>query len=81
MSALPRSLQDRARSFFELHLAWLKDVVQAGIDSEELRADLKADDAALLMLSALEGASLVAWATEDPRAITRTVDQVIAGLE
>ncbi len=55
--------------------------MQAGIDSEDLRSDLSADDAALLMLSSLEGASLVAWATDNPKAIALAVDQVIASLE
>ena len=81
LSALPQSLQARVRKFFELHLIWLKGVMQDGIDAEDLRSDLDPEDAALLMLSAMEGSSLVAWAIENPNAITRTVDQVIASLE
>jgi TetR/AcrR family transcriptional regulator, transcriptional repressor for nem operon len=81
MSVLPEPLQGRVRHFFELHLAWLESVVRAGVAANELRGDLEAKPAATLILSALEGASLVAWATGDAGVIDRTGRQVIADLE
>jgi len=79
MSALPKSMQERVRSFFELHLKWLQEVIRAGMASKELRGDTDANRAAELILSTLEGASLVAWATGDEKAIKRTAREVIAG--
>ena len=81
MSILPKSMQDRVRYFFGLHLKWLNAVLSAGVDAKELRADLDVDAASRLILSTLEGASLVAWATEDGSMILNTVENVIAGLE
>lgn len=81
MSALPKSMQERVRYFFELHLKWLQQVIRAGVASKELRGDTDAKRAAELILSTLEGASLVAWATGDGKAIKRTAREVIAGLE
>jgi TetR/AcrR family transcriptional regulator, transcriptional repressor for nem operon len=81
MSALPKSLQQRVRYFFDLHLKWLEQVVRAGIEANELRGNIDVKRAAMLILSTLEGASLVAWATGDARTITRTVHDVVAGLE
>ncbi len=81
MSALPKSMQERVRYFFELHLQWLQQVIRAGVASKELRGNTDAKRAAELILSTLEGASLVAWATGDGKAIKRTAREVIAGLE
>ena len=81
MSALPGSMQKRVRYFFELHLKWLEDVVRAGIAAKELHTDIDVVGAATLILSTLEGASLIAWATGDTNAIKRTLDQVVSGLE
>lgn len=81
MSALPKSMQKRVRYFFELHLKWLQQVIRAGVASKELRGHTNVGRAAELILSTLEGASLVAWATGNSKAIKRTVEQVVAGLE
>ena len=81
MSALPKSLQERVHDFFQLHLSWLRGVIEAGVGAGELRARTDVEDAATVMLSALEGASLVAWATGDAKAITRTVGYVIGSFE
>jgi TetR/AcrR family transcriptional repressor of nem operon len=81
MSVLPDSIQERVRRFFKLHLDWLEGVVRAGIAGEELRADLDAGNAAMLVLSTLEGASFVAWAISDGSLIEPTIGQLIASLE
>ena len=81
MAALPRSLQDRVRYFFRLHLKWLITVLTAGVAARELREDLNVNAASQLILSTLEGASLVAWATEDGSMILNTVEHVIADFE
>ena len=81
MSVLPKSLQGRVRYFFELHLSWLERVVGAGIAAKELRGDIDEKPAATLILSALEGASLVAWATGDASVIERIAQHLVADLE
>jgi TetR/AcrR family transcriptional regulator, transcriptional repressor for nem operon len=62
---LPQSMRVRVDRFFRLHL---------------VRADVKPERAAMLVLSALQGASLVAWALRDPAVIKPTLRDVIEGL-
>jgi TetR/AcrR family transcriptional repressor of nem operon len=81
LSALPKSMQMRVRHFFALHLKWLEQVVRAGVAAGELPAGTDVARAALLILSTLEGASLVAWATGDAKAVRRTIDDLVALLE
>ena len=78
---LPKSMQQRVARFFELHLEWLRTVVSDGITSKELREDIEVKWAAALILSSLEGASLVAWALKDPSVIRPTIRQVVASLK
>lgn len=80
-SALPSRLQDRVRYFFELHLKWLSGVVSAGIRTNELRSDLEVDASSRLILSTIEGASLVAWATGDTSVVQSTKNQVLRDIQ
>ncbi len=79
-SVLPKPMQERVRYFFKLHLKWLEGVVRAGIAAKELRGGLDEKRAATLILSTLEGASLVAWAIDDASVIKRSTQEVVAGL-
>jgi len=81
MSVLPKPMQERVRYFFKLHLEWLEGVVRAGIAAKEFRGDIDEKRAATLILSTLEGASLVSWAIDDVSVIKRSTQQVVAGLE
>lgn len=81
MSVLPKSIQKRVRRFFELHLRWLEEVVRAGVDAKELRQEIDAKRTATLILSTLEGASLVAWALKDASLIKPAIRQVVASLD
>jgi TetR/AcrR family transcriptional repressor of nem operon len=63
-AALPESLRASVRDFFQLHLDWLSGVVEEGVAAGDLRADAAPREAALMLLSALEGGSLVGWALE-----------------
>lgn len=80
MSILPKSMQERVRYFFELHLKWLERVVRDGIDAGEVRQDVDVHSTVMLILSTLEGASLVAWATQDTGAIESATKQVFSSL-
>ncbi|MFD0988405.1 TetR/AcrR family transcriptional regulator [Methyloligella solikamskensis] len=78
---LPESLQERVKEFFELHLDWLQGVIRDGKKAGELRSDLKPKQTATLILSTLEGASLVAWALKDPATIKPAIDSVLRTIE
>ena len=80
MSILPKSMQERVRYFFELHLKWLERVVRDGIEAGEVRQDVDVHSTVMLILSTLEGASLVAWATQDTGAIESATKQVFSSL-
>ena len=77
---LPKSMQTRVERFFRLHLEWLQSVLAEGIGAKELRSDVKAERAARLVLSTLQGASLVAWALKDPGLVKPVLKDVIASL-
>ncbi len=79
-TALPPAMQGRVRRFFELHLDWLRTVLRDGVAAGELRADLDLERSAALVLSVLEGASLVAWAVKDAGAIRPAFEQAVASL-
>ena len=80
-ASLPESLRVRTREFFNLHLEWLERTVRGGIASGELRTDLDPGKAALLIFSAVEGASFVAWALGDNRPVGRAFQQVMTVLD
>ena len=63
--SLPESMRERTRDFFRLHVNWLTDVVAEGVSAGTLKADIDPRQVALLILSVLEGASLVGWVLDD----------------
>lgn len=81
MAALPASLQKRVRLFFDIHLDWLARVIREGVASGTLRAGLDPKATATLVLSTLEGASLVAWALKDAKIVKQAARQVMAEIE
>lgn len=81
MYVLPREMQERVRYFFSVHLKWLNTVIIAGVAAKELRTDLDVEAASRLIVSTLEGASLVARATDNRSMIFSTVEHVITSLE
>ncbi|WP_072395202.1 TetR/AcrR family transcriptional regulator [Hyphomicrobium sp. CS1GBMeth3] len=77
---LPVSMQKRVERFFKTHLAWLEKELRAGLARGDVRPDLKPDRAAVLMLSTLQGASLVAWALKDAGAIKAPLRDIVESL-
>lgn len=77
---LPPSMQRRVERFFRLHLDWLETELRAGLSRGDVRPDVKPERGALLVLSALQGASLVAWALKDPGVVKPAVRDVIESL-
>lgn len=78
--ALPDSMQRRVRDFFELHLDWLETVLHAGVAEGDLRSDLDIKRTATMLLSVLEGASLVAWALKDYSTMEPAFDQAVSSI-
>lgn len=77
---LPASMQRRVKKFFELHLTWLEEVIRDGTAKRELKSGTPPTRTAMLLLSTLQGASVVAWALKDHSAIKPTFKQVLDGL-
>lgn len=79
-SALPESMQSHVSVFFELHLDWLSRVVRDGIADGAFRAEIDVRQSAVMLLSVLEGASLVAWALKDSTRIEPVFRQAVSSL-
>lgn len=77
---LPASMQQRVKKFFELHTGWLEAILRDGVAKHEIQLDSTAHKTALLLLSTLQGASVVAWALKDPTVIKPAFKQVVDGL-
>ncbi|WP_333793525.1 TetR/AcrR family transcriptional regulator [Hyphomicrobium sp.] len=77
---LPISMQGRVKRFFGIHLAWLEGILAHGIDAGEIPQSLKPERVALVILSTLQGASLVAWALKDPKLIRPALRDVADAL-
>src|SRR5215467_13558765 len=54
-SALPESMRPTVENFFKIHLDWLHGVLGEGLAEGALRPGLTIEQAALLLLSTLEG--------------------------
>lgn len=71
MSALPLSLQGLTRRFFESQLNWLQSTLSDTVRQHHWVLDKPLETYAFMLLSALEGASLIEWAlgrSNDPLA-------------
>jgi TetR/AcrR family transcriptional repressor of nem operon len=77
---LPVSMQQRVKKFFELHLTWLEKIVIAAIAAEEIEGGQSPKTCALLLLSTLQGASIVAWALKDPSLVKPAYRQAMERL-
>jgi TetR/AcrR family transcriptional repressor of nem operon len=76
-SELPASMQKRVNKFFQLHLDWLQAIIAEGVRKKELKAELSAARTAVMLLSTLQGASIVAWALKEPSLIKPAYRQVL----
>lgn len=77
---LPASMQRRVKKFFELHLDWLERVLREGITHHEIERGTSPKKAALLVLSTLQGASIVAWALKEPAVVAPVFRQLVDGM-
>lgn len=65
LSALPPRLQQLTKNFFDMQLSWLTKVVDGGIARGEFPSGGGARKKAFILLSILEGACFVNWATNE----------------
>lgn len=74
---LPEPIQKRTQEYFDIHIDWLTGVVAAGLGCGELRWDGTAQELAQLILSTLEGGSLVARAQKNQDLLFAGFQQVM----
>ena len=77
---LARPVRDVVRRFFELNEAWLSKVLESGRKGGVLRFKGPAAGEAVVLLSALEGAMLVARSTGGPARFEVTARRLLAGI-
>lgn len=65
LSALPPRLQKITKDFFDMQLSWLTKVINGGIARGEFPCGGGARKKAFILLSILEGACFVNWATNE----------------
>ncbi|MBI6753672.1 TetR/AcrR family transcriptional regulator [Pseudomonas syringae] len=63
--ALPESLKEMTKVFFEIHLNWLQGNIKSGRETGELKAGIDETQTSRLILNSLEGGSFVSWALND----------------
>jgi TetR/AcrR family transcriptional repressor of nem operon len=77
---LPERMQASVLRFFDHNLSWLTAVLTEGRSAGEVSFDGTPADAALAVLSALQGAMLVARPYQDPARFQAVVGYTLAGL-
>lgn len=78
MSALPAGLQQLTHGFFDMQLKWLTAILDNGISGGEIPKGSGARQKAFLLLSLLEGASFISWATNEGDSISDDIVRLIA---
>ena len=77
---LPTSMRDAVVRFFDINETWLEGVLKAGEQAGTVRPRGSTRDAARVVISALEGAMLVARLRDDPTRLEAAKDQLLAEL-
>lgn len=77
MAALPSGLQKLTHRFFDLQLKWLTAILETGVANGEIPRGRGARQKAFLLLSVLEGASFINWATSENDSVDYNIIQLI----
>jgi TetR/AcrR family transcriptional repressor of nem operon len=77
MAALPSGLQKLTHRFFDMQLKWLTSILDQGMTKGEIGPSSKTRQKAFFLLSALEGASFINWATKENDVIADNLIQLI----
>ncbi|TXH29647.1 MAG: TetR/AcrR family transcriptional regulator, partial [Elusimicrobia bacterium] len=78
LAALPPSMGTKVRAYFDLHLEWLTRIIESGIEVGTLRWEGGAASLACLILTTLEGGSLVGRARQSKSEVLAGFVQVLA---
>lgn len=78
LAALPPSMGAKVRAYFDLHLEWLIRIIESGIDAGALHWEDGAAGLADLILTTLEGGSLVGRARQSRSDVLAGFAQVLA---
>ncbi|CAB1403687.1 TetR family transcriptional regulator [Pseudomonas fluorescens] len=65
LSALPDSLKELTKKFFDIHLQWLEKNLDLGKAKNVIKAEINPREISRAILSLLEGSSFVSWALSD----------------
>ncbi|MDC7701679.1 TetR/AcrR family transcriptional regulator [Vogesella indigofera] len=77
MAALPLGLQKLTHRFFDVQLKWLTAILDKGVTNGEIPCGRGARQKAFLLLSVLEGASFINWATRENDLIDDSIIRLI----
>jgi TetR/AcrR family transcriptional repressor of nem operon len=77
---LPKPMRDAVIRFFDENEAWLKGVLDQGQGNRSLQFSGSASEAARMIVSALEGAMLVARSYGDVTRFQEAADRLVAGI-
>jgi TetR/AcrR family transcriptional repressor of nem operon len=80
-SALPETLRPQVEDFFQIHLDWLAGVLVEGRAAGALKPDVSPEQAALLLLSTLEGGTFVGWALQKKTPVLAAFEATLGNLE
>ncbi|MFJ2445240.1 MULTISPECIES: TetR/AcrR family transcriptional regulator [unclassified Pseudomonas] len=80
LSALPDSLKELTRKFFEIHLAWLESNLVLGQSENVIKADVNPKAVSRAILSLLEGSSFVSWALSETVVDQSGFDLILNGI-
>ena len=78
MAALPSGLQNLTHRFFDMQLLWLTSILDQGVANGEIPEGQGTRQKAFLLLSVLEGASFINWATKERNPFDDTIIRLIA---
>jgi TetR/AcrR family transcriptional repressor of nem operon len=78
-ATLPEHIREGVLAFFDDNEAWLEDVLEQGRADGSLEFDVPPREAARLIISALEGAMLVARPYDDIQRFTATATALLGG--
>ena len=79
-STLPKPMKAELKVFFDENERWLTDVLEKGRAKKEIHFKGTAREIALLLISSLEGAMMLARSYDDVARFQSTADRLLAGL-
>ena len=80
LQSLPVSMQKRTRHFFEMHSDWLYRIIREGIRDGDFRADIDPQESSSLILSVLEGSSLINWVFDEQVSVNAPFEAALRSL-